>query len=49
MCGAERTLEDLVRELLNQMMRDWLPENVAPIVERAVQSQLARALPQEDG
>ena len=49
MGGAERSLEDLVRELLNPMMRDWLEEKAAPIVERAVQSQLTRALGQVDG
>jgi hypothetical protein len=31
------------------MMRDWLEEKAAPIVERALQSQLARALGQVDG
>jgi len=49
MGDSEQTLEDLVRELLNPMMRDWLEEKAAPIVERAVQSQLARALGQVDG
>lgn len=49
MGGSERTLEDLVRDLLNPMMRDWLEEKAAPIVERAVQRQLARALGQVDG
>jgi cell pole-organizing protein PopZ len=49
MGGSERTLEDLVRELLNPMMRDWLEEKAVPIVERAVQSQLVRALGQVDG
>jgi hypothetical protein len=49
MGGSEQTLEDLVRDLLNPMMRDWLEDKAAPIVERAVQSQLARALGQVDG
>ena len=49
MGGSERTLEDLVRDLLNPMMRHWLEEKATPIVERAVQSQLARALGQVDG
>jgi len=49
MGGSERSLEDLVRELLNSLMRDWLEEKAAPIVERAVQTQLARALGQVDG
>jgi len=49
MGGSERSLEDLVRELLNPMMRDWLEEKGVPILERVVQTQLARALGQVDG
>jgi cell pole-organizing protein PopZ len=48
MGGSQQTVEDLVRELLNPMMRNWLEDKAAPIVERAVQSQLARALGQVD-
>jgi cell pole-organizing protein PopZ len=44
MGGEQRTLEDVVRELLRPMMRGWLEEKLMPIVERAVTSELARAL-----
>jgi cell pole-organizing protein PopZ len=42
--GAQLTLEDMARELLSPMMRDWLDKNAMPIVERLVQVELARAL-----
>jgi cell pole-organizing protein PopZ len=42
--GEQRTLEDVVRELLRPMMRGWLEEKLMPIVERVVKSELARAL-----
>src|SRR6202035_891339 len=44
MGGEQRTLEDVVRELLRPMMSGWLEEKLMPIVERAVKSELARAL-----
>jgi cell pole-organizing protein PopZ len=44
MGGEQRTLEDLVRELLRPMMRGWLEEKLMSIVERAVKTELARAL-----
>jgi cell pole-organizing protein PopZ len=44
MGGEHRTLEDLVRELLRPMMSGWLEEKLMPIVERAVKTELARAL-----
>ena len=49
MGGEQRTLEDVTRELLKPMMRDWLEEKLVPIVERLVQTELARALGQADG
>jgi Protein of unknown function (DUF2497) len=36
MGGEQRTLEDLVRELLRPMMSGWLEEKLMPIVERRV-------------
>ena len=42
--GEQRTLEDVVRELLRPMMRGWLEEKLMSIVERAVKTELARAL-----
>jgi len=42
--GERRTIEDVVRDLLQPMMRDWLAEKLAPIIERLVRAELARAL-----
>ena len=42
--GEQRTVEDVMRELLQPMMRDWLAEKLAPIIERLVRAELARAL-----
>ena len=42
--GEQRTVEDVVRELLQPMMRDWLEDKLAPIVERLVRAELAGAL-----
>jgi uncharacterized protein len=37
-----RTLEDLVRELLRPMLRDWLDANLPHLVERLVQDEIRR-------
>ncbi|HZB89994.1 MAG TPA: DUF2497 domain-containing protein [Stellaceae bacterium] len=37
-----RTLEDLVRELLRPMLRDWLDANLPQLVERLVQDEIRR-------
>ena len=42
--GAQLTMEDVVRELLHPMMREWLDKNAMPIVERVVQAELAQVL-----
>ena len=42
--GAQLTMEDVVRELLHPMMREWLDKNATPIVERVVQAELAQVL-----
>lgn len=39
---AGRTLEDLVRELLRPMLRDWLDTNLPQLVERLVQDEIRR-------
>jgi uncharacterized protein len=49
MGGEARTLEDVVRELLNPMMRDWLDKKLPEILERLVKAELARALGQAEG
>jgi cell pole-organizing protein PopZ len=42
--NAQLTLEDVVRDVLEPMMRDWLDKNAMPIVERLVQAELAQVL-----
>ena len=37
-----RTIEDIVRELLRPLLRDWLDRNLRPIVARAVEREVAR-------
>lgn len=36
------TVEDIVRELLNPMLRDWVDGNLSPMVERLVQKELEK-------
>lgn len=36
------TLEDIVRDLLNPMLRDWMDQNLPPMVERLVQKELEK-------
>lgn len=36
------TLEDLVREMLTPMLKDWMSENLPPMVERMVQKELEK-------
>jgi len=42
--GAERTLEDVIREMLRPMLQGWLDEKLPAILERLVRAELARAL-----
>jgi len=37
-----RTLEDLVKEMMRPMLRQWLDENLPAIVERLVRSEIER-------
>jgi len=46
MGGERRTLEDVVREMLTPMMRDFLDQKLPEILERLVKAELARALGQ---
>jgi len=39
---ANRTLLDVVRELLRPMLKDWLDTNLPPLVERLVQEEIRR-------
>ena len=36
------TLEDIVRELLHPMLREWMDDNLPPMVERIVQRELEK-------
>jgi cell pole-organizing protein PopZ len=38
----ERTLEDLVREMLRPMLRSWLDDNLPTLVERLVLVEIER-------
>lgn len=37
-----RTLEDLAREMMRPMLRDWLDDNLPPLVERLVREEIER-------
>ncbi|HEV2545828.1 MAG TPA: DUF2497 domain-containing protein [Stellaceae bacterium] len=39
---ANRTLLEVVRELLRPMLKDWLDANLPPLVERLVQEEIRR-------
>lgn len=36
------TLEDIVRDLLNPMLREWMDDNLPPMVERIVQKEMEK-------
>jgi cell pole-organizing protein PopZ len=43
MLGREsRTLEDIVKEMMRPMLRDWLDDNLPPLVERLVREEIQR-------
>lgn len=42
MPAAGRTLEDVVREMLNPLLKEWLDENLPGIVEAKVEEEIAR-------
>src|SRR5262252_7417694 len=41
---AERTLEDVVRDLLRPLLQAWLDEHLPGIVERLVREEIARVV-----
>jgi cell pole-organizing protein PopZ len=41
---GDKTLEDIVRELLRPLLQAWLDENLPPLVERLVQKEIARVI-----
>ncbi len=48
MGNANRTLEDVVKELLKPMLRDWLDSNLPHIVERLVEREVAKLAARAD-
>ena len=42
--SAERTLSDIVREMLRPMLQSWLDEHLPDIVERLVREEIARVV-----
>jgi cell pole-organizing protein PopZ len=42
MPAEHRTLEDVVREMLRPMLKDWLDRNLTSVVETAVQAEVER-------
>ena len=49
MGGERRTLEDVMREMLAPLMRDFLDQKLPEILERLVKAELARVLGQAQG
>jgi cell pole-organizing protein PopZ len=37
-----RTLEDIVKEMMRPMLKDWLDENLPSLVERIVRAEIER-------
>lgn len=46
--NANRSLEDVVKELLKPMLRDWLDSNLPHIVERLVEREVAKLAARAD-
>lgn len=42
--GGERTLEEIVREMLRPMLQSWLDDHLPGIVERLVREEIARVV-----
>jgi uncharacterized protein len=42
--GVDRTLEDVVRDMLRPLLQTWLDQNLAGIVERLVREEIARVV-----
>ena len=40
--GADKSIDNLVKELLRPMMKAWLDENLPSVVERHVEAEVAR-------
>jgi hypothetical protein len=42
--GVDRTLEEIVREMLRPLLQTWLDENLPRLVERLVRDEIARVV-----
>jgi uncharacterized protein len=42
--GVDRTLEDIVRDMLRPLLQTWLDENLPQLVERLVREEIARVV-----
>jgi hypothetical protein len=42
--GVDRTLEDIVRDMLRPLLQTWLDENLPGMVERLVREEIARVV-----
>ena len=42
--GVDRTLEDIVRDMLRPLLQTWLDDNLPGIVERLVREEIARVV-----
>jgi hypothetical protein len=40
--GGGKTLEDLAKEMLRPMLKEWLDRNLPPMVERFVEREIVR-------
>ena len=47
--NADRTLEDLVRELLRPLLKSWLDDNLPQLVERLVREEITRLVREAQG
>ena len=46
---AQQTLEDLVKNLLRPMLKEWLDDNLPPLVERLVEKEIAKLVGRAKG
>lgn len=47
--AVDRTLEDMVREFLRPLLKDWLDEHLPQLVERLVKDEIARLVREAQG
>ena len=47
--ATDRTLEDMVRELVRPMLKDWLDEHLPKLVERIVREEVGRLVREAQG